>query len=54
MTEEEALGYCAACRDSSKHRETLFGRKPTWRVTCEHDSQRSCTTAISSALLEAL
>jgi len=56
MTEQEALGYCAACRDSSKHREilcldvNLLGES----LTCEHDAQRSCTTAISSALLEAL
>jgi hypothetical protein len=56
MTQQEALGYCAECRVSSKHRETLcldvnlLGES----LTGEHDAQRSCTTAISSSRLGTL
>jgi len=50
MTEQEALRYYAACRDSSKYRETLcldvnlLGES----LTCEHDAQRSCTRVLIS------
>jgi hypothetical protein len=56
MTEQEALGYSAASRDSSKHCETLsldvnlLGES----LICEHYAQNSCTTGIRSDRLEAL